>query len=340
MKIFLNINGSRIPRKQHMRGEVVMIKLDECTTQFLDYCQYEKNLSPLTLKAYKLDLKQFEHFIIRNDYSLFIEDLDKSCMKKYLQHLLKTKKAKTTKRKIATVKALFNYLEFEDIIELNPFRKMRIRIKEEFRLPKVLSISEIKIILEAAYLRKNNKNKNQHLTYKTVIRDISILELLFATGMRVSELCSLRRDEIDIENGNIKITGKGRKERIIQICNDEILTILNEYNALFHNGNTGEIYFFLNRDNNRLSEQSVRFMIRKYVNLAQIKKTITPHMFRHTFATLLLEEGVDIRYIQHLLGHSTLNTTQIYTHVTRHKQKEILATMHPRRNFCFAYDIN
>ena len=321
-----------------MRGEKAMIKVDECTTQFLNHCQYEKNLSPLTLKAYKLDLKQFKHFLIRNEHSLFIEELDKSCMKKYLQNLLKTKKAKTTKRKIATIKALFNYLEFEDIIELNPFRKMRIRIKEEFHLPKVLSISEIKIILEAAYLRKNKINKNQNRTYKAVIRDISILELLFATGMRVSELCSLRKDEIDIENGNIKITGKGRKERIVQICNDEILTILNEYNELFHNGNT-DIYFFLNRDRKRLSEQSVRFMIRKYVNLAQIEKTITPHMFRHTFATLLLEEGVDIRYIQHLLGHSTLNTTQIYTHVTRKKQKEILATMHPRRNLCFAHDL-
>jgi integrase/recombinase XerD len=137
---------------------------------------------------------------------------------------------------------------------------------------------------------------------------------------------------VNLEHKFIQVNGKGSRERVIQVCSQEIAAILNEYIELFHCGEEeNEVrYFFSNRLGKRLSEQSVRFMVKKYAGLAKISKSITPHTFRHTFATLLLEEGVDIRYIQQMLGHSTITTTQIYTHISNPKQKEILSTRHPR----------
>jgi integrase/recombinase XerD len=157
-----------------------------------------------------------------------------------------------------------------------------------------------------------------------------MLELLFVTGLRVSELCSLNADYINLGNGSILIMGKGAKERVLQIGNPEVLSILRRYaeeNAV-RIRETG--CFFINRLSSRISEQSVRFLIKRLCSKANVEQNITPHMFRHSFATLLLEEDVDIRYIQRMLGHSSILTTQIYTQVTVEKQRQILATKHPR----------
>lgn len=161
------------------------------------------------------------------------------------------------------------------------------------------------------------------------------MELLFATGMRVSELCSLGPTSIDLINGVIKIYGKGSKERIIQISNPAVLSAVCAYNNVFSPLIQDTGWFFVNRLGNQLSAQSVRNVINAYTELAGIEQHITPHMFRHSFATLLLEEDVDIRYIQQLLGHSSITTTQIYTHVTSKKQRDILATKHPRNKIMY-----
>lgn len=165
---------------------------------------------------------------------------------------------------------------------------------------------------------------------KCVLRDIAVIELLFATGMRISELCSLKPEDIDLISGNIDIFGKGAKERKLQVSNSDVINALRIYYSKFSESIKNSGYFFTNRLNHRLSEQSVREMINKYSILANIKQHITPHMFRHSFATYLLEEDVDIRYIQHMLGHSSIQTTEIYTHVSMKKQKDILANRHPR----------
>lgn len=300
------------------------------TKDFLFHCRVEKNLSAHTLKAYELDLNQFKHFVSKNGKAINIELIDKHKLREYLQRLQETGKIKTVKRKIATLKALFNYLEFEDKIAVNPFRKLRIKIKEPLVLPGVLTLDEIKTLLQTAYKTRQECMERDTYTYKSIVRDIAVIELLFATGIRVSELCHLTMDHVDLEQKYIQVNGKGNRERIIQLCSDEIINILKEYLELFHLPGQSFTYFFSNRLGHRLSEQSVRFMVKKYAYLAKIKKSITPHTFRHTFATLLLEEGVDIRYIQQLLGHSTITTTQIYTHVTSLKQKEILSNRHPR----------
>lgn len=316
-----------------------MKEFEKLINEYLIHCEFEKNLSPNTLKAYHLDLNQFFTYTMNKSKSYHIKNIDKEKIRDYLKIIQEKNKIKTIKRKIASLKAFFNYLEYENLVNTNPFNKLRIKIKEPFILPKILNLFEVKKIFKTIY-RIKNYNKKKNYNYKNLIRDIVIFELLFATGMRVSELCNLNKKDVDIEQGYIRVKGKGNKERIIQICNNEVIDIIKEFRELFHRNYNNNSFFFLNRLKQRLSEQSVRFIIKKYTKLSKLKKHITPHMFRHTFATLLLEEGVDIRYIQQFLGHSSIATTQIYTHVTRKKTKEILTTKHPRKNFQFSNPIS
>ena len=176
----------------------------------------------------------------------------------------------------------------------------------------------------------NLQKCHTNFSYKKAIRDIAVLEILFATGARVSEICSLTPSTVNTVDHTIKFYGKGSKERIIQIENQNVLKAVKNYYIMFQDEIASSGYFFVNKLKNRLTEQSVRAMINKYVKLSNTNIHITPHMFRHSFATLLLEEDVDIRYIQKMLGHSSISTTQIYTHVSMSKQKEILTTKHPR----------
>ena len=287
--------------------------VEQVISDFLFHCQYEKNLNEKTIYAYRSDLYMFNRYIHELYPSVIFEQVSKDMLKTYLQHI-STYKPKTVKRKLASLKALFNYYDFEHDDFLNPFRKLRIHFKEPYVLPMVMTCNEVKEILKYLYkLRADNPDTGDY-AYKAQTRDIAVVELLFATGIRVSELCELSCDAVDLKQATIKVFGKGSKERVIQICSVEVLKILRQYQRLFAPSEC----FFINRLGNRLSSQSVR-------------KKITPHTFRHTFATLLLEEDVDIKYIQNLLGHSSITTTQIYTHVNMNKQKKILSSKHPRK---------
>ncbi len=310
------------------------MKLKEIIKDFKFHCEYEKNLSTKTLQAYKIDLEQFLNF---KDYkNIDINNFDKYKLKDYIQNLyIQEFKAKTIKRKIAVLKALFSYLEFEEIILVSPFRKMRVAIKEPKNLPKTIQLREIKKVLKYLYRQKEQFEDKNIYSYKALVRDIGIIEILFTTGIRVSEVCNIKRENINLQTGIIKIQGKGNKERVIQICDSEVKKTLKEYINLFANQLKENEYFLINRLGNQISEQSVRLMIKKYQKESGVQKHITPHMFRHSFATLLLEEGVDIRYIQHMLGHSSISTTQIYTQVNLKQQKKILNNKNPRRTFNF-----
>lgn len=297
-----------------------MINLTIQISEFLDYCRNRKALSRKTLSAYSVDLKQFSQFT-RSTY-------EKNEICKYISHLHSTFKPKTVRRKIATLKAFTHYLMIEEVIDVNPFDKIETSFREPLLLPKTIPLNTIRAILAAAYgCLSENLTKYHH---KTVVRDIAVLELLFATGARVSEICSLKPADINESDHTVKFYGKGSKERIIQIENKSVRKALKEYFELFAEDIRLSGFFFVNRLHNRLSEQSVRAMINKYAKSTKSDMHITPHMFRHSFATLLLEEDVDIRYIQKLLGHSSITTTQIYTHVAMSKQKEILSAKHPR----------
>lgn len=298
--------------------------LDEWTQKYLIHCKTQKNLDAKTLKAYKIDLTQFSLFI---KYSPVAPE--RELLQCYIAHLQEQYKIKSAKRKISSIKAFFSYLEYEEILDTNPMAKLRTKLHEPFLLPRTIPLKTISEILQYAY-RQFNALPDQSYARKAALRNIAVLELLFATGMRVSELCNLTPDSVNPYDGTIKIYGKGSKERILQIGNSDVLSAVLRYYQQFHDCIESSGWFFVNRMGHRLSEQSVRNMINLHVSGAGIAQHITPHMFRHSFATLLLEEDVDIRYIQQLLGHSSITTTQIYTHVTLKKQRDILTTKHPR----------
>lgn len=298
---------------------------------FLDHCRIEKNLSTKTLEAYSIDLRQFLAYNL-NNHKRVILDVDRALLRGFCSQLDRYK-PRTVKRKVACLKAMFNFLEFDDVIESNPFRKMRLKLKTPQYLPEVMSLLEVKTIIQSAYSHRNTISNQESYRYREATRNVGVLEFLFATGVRVSELCTLTVSAIDLKSGAIRILGKGSKERLITIVDHETLTILNEYYHLFFDQIQKSGFFFVNRLGNRLSDQSVRYMINKYAILADLRKHITPHTFRHTFATLLLESDVDIKYIQHFLGHSSIITTQIYTHVNQEKQQQILSAKHPRKSF-------
>ena len=313
-----------------------MDSLETATKDFINHCKFEKNLSPKTIKAYSIDLKQVLKFLKDKKHSTQLPDITKIQLREYLEEI-STLKPKSIKRKIATVKAMFNYLEFEDTIAINPLRKMRINIKEPKRLPKVLDITEIKDIFTTAYIEKISNIDTKSYSHRESLRNIAVVELLFATGGRVSEIANLKEDNLNLTLGIVNIRGKGDKERTIQICNKETLNILKHYYAAFKKQiKKADGYFLINRLGGKLSDQSIRNIVKNLSKKANLNKHITPHVFRHTFATLLLEKDVDIKYIQLLLGHSSIMTTQIYTHVNKAKQREILRAKHPRKDFSMA----
>ncbi|MDE7353371.1 MAG: tyrosine-type recombinase/integrase [Acetatifactor sp.] len=300
-----------------------MNTIDSRITEYIEYCQFRKRLDKKTLKSYGIDLHQYELYCSKGpDYT------SKDTLDHYITELHKQYKPKTVKRKIASLKAFFHYLNYKEHLSENPFAKLDIRFREAKLLPKTIPFHSIQAFLSTLYAQKEQAASKYQL--RCCIRDIAVIELLFATGVRISELCSLKPSDIDLKSNNVLIYGKGSRERILQIGNPEVLSALNLYQETFMEDIEICGFFFVNRLKHRLSDQSVRFMINRYAQLADISQHITPHMFRHSFATLLLEQDVDIRYIQKMLGHSSISTTEIYTHVSNTKQKDILVHKHPR----------
>lgn len=295
--------------------------------EYLAFCQYQKRLDTKTLNAYKTDLKQF----FQQVHSISIENITSDILESYIAHLHQNYKPKTVKRKIASLKAFFHYLEYKDIITGNPFNKIHVKFREPVILPKTIPLSVVETFLATIYYQRDfAKTPYQR---RNAIRDIAVIELLFSTGMRISELCSLHIPDVNFQDGTILIYGKGAKERCMHIGNAKVLSALSEYKQEYHTEIQNCKHFFANQSGNILSDQAVRRMINKYSQLAALELHITPHMFRHTFATCLLEADVDIRYIQEMLGHSSINITEIYTHVATAKTRDILATKHPRKDF-------
>ena len=292
----------------------------EQVKKYLEYCEFRKELDWNTLKAYRIDLRQF--------FEYAMGDLpDKEQIEDYITELHKKFKQKTVKRKIASIKAYYNYLEEREFIKENPFRKIKVKFKESMILPRIIPREEIEQLLNYMYAQENNIEKN----YKYWLRDIAIIEVLFATGARVYEISNIREESVNLNSGLIKIMGKGGKERYIQVSSGEILDLLKKYYQYNADAIKRSGFFFVNCRGNKFTEQSIRLMLKKYTRLAGIERNITPHMFRHSFATYLIEEEVDISYVQQILGHSSIKTTQIYIHIAARKQAEILREKHPRK---------
>ena len=291
--------------------------------EYLYYGLKQRKLDEKTVRAYQVDLRQFSEFCAQKELVT-----EKAIIRQYVLYLHETYKQKTVKRKVASLKAFYSYLEDEEIIENSPLRKIRTEFREEKVLPRSIPYSVLQSLLSSMYSQKSIESTISNR--KLLNRDIAVVEILFSTGIRISELCNLMQKNIDIEHGIFCIKGKGGKERYLQIGTEEVLEQLKEYKRHWKKELEASEFFFLNRYGKRYSEQSARRMIQRYTQEAMIEMHITPHMFRHAFATLLLEEEVDIRFIQKMLGPASITTTQIYAEVASKKQMEILKMKHPR----------
>lgn len=281
---------------------------------YLDYCKTHKRLSSHTIRAYKNDLMQFYNSDYDNVES-YIEQLTQSNIK-----------TNTLRRKIACMKVFYNYLKYQNIIEENPFNQLRFQFRTEKVLPKTIPYDILKSIfsyLEQRIVLSKTDYQKQHAE-----RNLLIISLLLSTGIRISELCNIHLKDINLSNKTLHIIGKGKKERILFLGDQTTFNLLETY--INKNGKESNDFLFPGKHSPKpLSEQSVRLILKRIVEQNSLSKTITPHMFRHSFATMLLDNDVDIRYIQQILGHSSISVTQIYTHVSHSKQKEILSSFNP-----------
>lgn len=288
--------------------------MDRYIDKFLTYLEIEKNVSPHTLVNYRLDLAQARDFWPGKAVSA-IERLD---IRKYLAFLKGRKLEKRTiGRKLSCLRSFFKFLLREGHINTNPLAGIT-SPKLEKKLPVFLDLDKVAKLVESP----DPKNI-------LGLRDRAILETLYSTGTRVSELVSLNIGGVDFISGLVKVLGKGRKERLLPI-GERALKAIRSYLAERSSKKTDAQALFLDCRNQRLTDEGVRKLVHKYIQRASFKEKVSPHTFRHSFATHLLDKGADLRSVQELLGHASLSTTQIYTHITTERLKSVYNKAHPR----------
>lgn len=312
------------------------MEIKECIKKFISTINVERNLSERTLKAYLGDLRAFERFFKEKHITeITIDDI-----RQYIEALeINRYKDTTIRRKIASIKVFFSFLEQERIIYDSPTKKIKRRYIVTKRLPKVMSTKEVKKLLEASHQEiKVLTESSYQTTYLTnpnnklvrAHRNRTILEVLFSTGIRISELVNLDIEDVNLYDKIILILGKGRRERIIYISSNEVLDVIKKYLKFRRNMDSESAALFLNKYGRRLSIYSVENIFRKYCDKAKIKNHYTPHCLRHTMATMLLNNGADIRAVQEILGHNYITTTQIYTEVSPKLKKRVLEKFNQR----------
>ena len=326
----------------------------EWLEQFVSYLELERNYSSHTIRAYVNDLRQFIHgeSVVHgnngngngNGYSSLDfspngsvaagGSLEADSLRDYVRSIQERYSRQTVVRKVSAIRTFCRYLRREQLIEDDPSKLVR-GPKLSRRLPHCLDKEEVSRLFAATELNQANDDGAS-----STIRDRAILELLYASGMRVSELCSARLQEVDLEAREMRVFGKGSRERVV-LLNQSACHWLKEYlsrraekrgqgdiSALQSLGPTEPL--FVSRQSTPLSTRSVHRIVLKYAKLAKIDKVLTPHTLRHSFATHLLEGGADLRVVQDLLGHSSISTTQIYTHVSMERLRKVYMSSHPR----------
>ncbi|TYB91432.1 MAG: site-specific tyrosine recombinase XerD [Kosmotoga sp.] len=297
-----------------------MKKINSLINSFLRFYRIEKNSSTNTVKSYRYDLEKFKKYMDKEKLS--IEDIDKNAVLKYFYNLRKKKYSSTTIYRIyCSLKEFFKYIEKKNVIKENPMEDMS-SPKRAKKLPQVLSENEIEKILTV--IDSNNlKGK----------RDYAIVEFMYGTGIRISELIQMKVNNILWEYGVVRVMGKGNKERLVPI-GYYAKKAVNEY-LNYRRRNMKKIvdseYLFLNLRGKSLSRSGVWRILKEYFVKIGVPEA-HPHTLRHSFATHMLNKGADIRYVQEMLGHSDIITTQIYTHVSQEKIKEAYFKYHPRGN--------
>jgi len=287
--------------------------------QFLSYLKYEKNASPHTIKSYKTDLNQLAEFL--KEKGILLREVDNVLLRGFLARLHERKEMKSTvARKLASVRSFLQFCVKRKWLEDNP-AKVVSTPKQERRIPSFLSEEEV-----ANFLELPHSNKILDL------RDKAVLEFLYATGVRVSELVGINLEDISLEERLIRVKGKGKKERLLPFgkkAEESLMKYLRGRSSI-NKGRIDQKALFLNYRGQRLAPRSVERIIDKYIRLSALKRKISPHSFRHSFASHLLSRGADLRVIQELLGHESLATTQKYTHLDLAQLVKVYRKSHPR----------
>ncbi len=299
--------------------------MQEQIQQFLDYLDAEKGYSINTLAAYQNDLSQFLIFLQQLPIEQRPQTWDDVTRDHIVSYILEMKEreyaSSTVARKVAAVKSFFKFLESTGQISFNPAKDMETP-RAEKHLPATISAEDVDRLLEAPAGDS-----------PAALRDRAMLELLYATGLRVSELVALNVSDVNLEEGTVRCMGKGKKERILPIY-DRARNALAEYvyegRPKLLGEHNDEPALFLNRRGTRLTRQGLWLIIKRYVEVVGIQENVTPHTLRHSFATHMLRGGADLRAVQQMLGHANISTTQIYTQVTPDRMREVYDETHPR----------
>jgi integrase/recombinase XerC len=320
-----------------MEKKTTDVASDPCVDHFSRYLAHEKNASPHTVSNYILDVVQF----IRSKWGADARppfawgDVDKYAARKFLIEFQKAgMEPATTSRKLSSIRTFFKFLEREEYVTGNPFSGLRAP-KRARKLPDILSVDEASRLLDAplACMKTSGAPESSEAAY-AAFRDAAILEVLYSTGARVSEAAKLVEQEVDLISGIIKVHGKGKKERLCPLGGPACKSIraMQEKAETCFSGKAKLVgrYLFRNIHGGPLTTRSIERSFKKYLIAANLNANLSPHSLRHSFATHLLDAGADLRSVQELLGHSSLSTTQLYTHVTVERLKKVYEEAHPR----------
>ena len=291
--------------------------------EFKNYLKLERSLSNNSIDAYLLDIRKLTSYISENySTSLSIENINVSIIESFIKYLFKSESSTYSQARIVSgLKSFFNYLLLEEKIDINPMELIDAP-KLVRKLPETLSIQEIEIIINAV-----------DLDSKEGMRNKAILETLYSCGLRVSELVNLKVQNLFLDIGFIKVLGKGMKERLVPIGTKaaECISIyMKDYRTNLNISEGFEGYLFINRRGKNLTRNMIFIIVKDLVKKAGLNKNISPHTFRHSFATHLIEGGADLRAVQEMLGHESITTTEIYTHLNKNYLKEVVNKFHPR----------
>jgi len=295
--------------------------MQEIFNKYINYLEVERNVSPYTVRNYTTDLLDFFQFLRTKGISS-LKEVDKHTLRDYLSQLMEQGLVRASiARKLSAIRSFYRYLLREEIISTSPVADTS-SPKLDKRLPSFLTIEEVERLLEAPDLSTPQGQ-----------RDRALLELLYASGLRVSELVNLNLEQVNLDSREIRVRGKGSKERVV-LMGEPAAEALRAYlkqgrPKLFASKIRMTNALFINRYGERLPERRVQRILEKYANIAGIDKGVHPHMLRHTFATHLLDGGADLRVVQELLGHASLSSTQIYTHVTKSQARKVYLSAHP-----------
>ena len=295
-----------------------MEKNNKYLDEFLDYLKYQKNYSQYTVLSYQNDIEEFLEYVERE--ALEFKSVEYSDLRFYLMYLKEEKNDSNSSidRKLSALRGFYKYLANEKVVKTNVFSLVN-GPKREKKLPRYFEYNE----LEELFNVPDDTPLGQ--------RDLLLLELLYATGVRVSELTNIKIKDIDLSSKSILILGKGNKERIVtygDYCEEILKRYLNDGYLLLNMQNSE--YLFLNKNGGKLTERGVRYILDQIIKQTSLNKNISPHMIRHSFATHLLNEGCDLTTVQKLLGHESIKATQIYTHVTTDRLREVYYNSFPR----------